>query len=93
VSSNGGKLLNEFYCKGVVATAVSLINRFGGAMREVLNEGSCIQLWKKYDITVSLNTENDTKVAELGNNFDIPTTALTTVSKNKSLIRLCAKTK
>jgi len=46
------------------------------------NRKSSILLWKKYDIVVSLNTENGTKVAKLTKDFDIPS-MLTTVSKNK----------
>jgi len=36
-----------------------------------------------YDIVVSLNSENGTKVAKL-EDFDIPTSTLTTVEKQKT---------
>jgi len=38
------------------------------------------------DIVVSLNSENGTKVTKLAKDFDIPTTTLTTVSKNEDKI-------
>jgi len=44
---------------------------------------SNIPLWKKYDIVVSFNSENGTKVAKIARDFNIPTTTLTTVLKNK----------
>jgi len=47
------------------------------------NRKSSSLLWKKYDIVVSLNTENKTKVAKLTKDFDIPKTTMTTVLKNK----------
>jgi len=85
IRSNGGKSLHEFYCTvvlGIVATAVSLIDL--GGLREVSNKSSSIPLWKQYDVVVSLNSENDTKLAKLVKDFDIPTTTLTALSKIKT---------
>jgi len=69
ISSNGRKSLPEIYCAvlGIVANVVSLIDSLGGAMRTVSNKRSRIPFWKKYDMVVSLNSENGTKVANIQN--------------------------
>jgi len=54
ISSNGGKLLHEFYCYctvlGIVTTVVSSIDSLDGEMHKFSNKRSSIALWKKYDV-------------------------------------------
>jgi len=80
--------LHEFYCTvlGIVVELVSLINSLGGAQRKLSNKRSSILLWKKYDIVVSLNSKNGTKVAKLPRDFDVPRKTLAKVLKNKDKI-------
>jgi len=40
---------------GIVTNVVSLINSLGGTVPKLSKKRSNIQLWKKYDIAVSLN--------------------------------------
>jgi len=63
-----------------------LIDSLDGAAGKLSNKRSSNPLWKEYDIIVSLNSENRTKVPKLAKYFDIPTTTLTTDSKNKDKI-------
>jgi len=53
---------------------------------KLLIKRSNIPLWKKYDIIVSLNGENGTKVGKIVKDLDLPTMMLTKVSKNKNKI-------
>jgi len=43
--------LLDFYCKvlGIVATADSLFDSLGGAVRKLLSKRSCIPVWKTYN--------------------------------------------
>jgi len=70
----------------IVATAVSLIAYLIGAARNMSSKRSSSPLWERHDIVASFNTENGTKVAKLAGDFDIPTTTLTTILKNKDKI-------
>jgi len=63
-----------------------LINSLGAAVLKLSNKRNSVTLLKKYDIVVSVSSKNGIKVAKLGNDFDIPTMSLTTVSKNKDKI-------
>ena len=64
-------------------TVVNLIDGLGGIVWKLSNKRSGISFWKKYDIVVSLNSENGTKVPQVSRDFDIPRRTLTTVPKNK----------
>lgn len=79
---------HEFYCTvfGIVVTVVSSIDSLRGAVHKLSNNTSSIPLWKRYDIAVSLNSENDTDMAILVKDFDTPATTLITVSQNKDIL-------
>ena len=62
------QIVHDLYCAlvlGIVATVVSLVNSFVGAMRKLLNEVNSIPLRKMYDIVVSLSSKVGMKVQNL----------------------------
>jgi len=63
-----------------------LIDGLSGAERKLSNKRNTTLLWKKYDIIVSLNSENGAKVAKVAKDFYILIMTLTAVLKNKDKI-------
>jgi len=63
-----------------------LIDGLSGAERKLSNKRNTTLLWKKYDIIVSLNSENGAKVAKVVKDFYILIMTLTAVLKNKDKI-------
>ena len=87
INSNLVKSLHEFCCTAlrIVASVISLIDSHCWAVHKVSTKRSNIPLLEKYDIVVSLNIKNGTKVVRLTTDFGISTT-LTTVLNNKDKI-------
>jgi len=81
---------NRYMCFSVlwiIATVRRLINSLGGAVCKLSNKSSSIPLVKKYD-TLEL-FRSTAKLAKFAKDFDIPATALTTVSKDKDKLLSC----